>query len=48
MKEQVLRVSCMQRDSYDKDKNGFIIRFADDRSQVLLGREFLWTGGGGN
>lgn len=36
---------CMQRDSHDKDKNGVIIRFANDRSQVPLGeRTFCGSG----
>ena len=41
-------MSCMQRDSHDKDKNGIIIRFANDRSQVPLERELSvdWEGGG--
>lgn len=46
MKEQVLRVSHTQRYSYDKEKNGFTVKFASHRSQVPFERELSvgWWG----
>lgn len=32
--------------SYEKDKNGFIVKFVNHRSQVPFGRELSWIGGG--
>ena len=32
--------------SYEKDKNGFIVKFVNHRSQVPFGRELTCNGGG--